>query len=287
VFSEGILYPTLAPMKRARTALASVAAVSSVVFTMTHFGANPVAPGADLGITVAVNDTRNSIDVESDVGDISALLRLTVAPPSSDVYTAQLTNGTSLEVTAIANPGGRVLTIHKPGGIPTEKFDWPSGVNVRVIRTPTPGVVTSVSVTNWEIFEKAGQSDTKSKAERRSGWYWVTSVLAAIACVAAVATPKEGGKGPQGARECVAELIEEIEVGEDTLHVRTILRKRVIEHASYQEALAATGLPPARARALSIRALSYFSDRLEQLIVDLIRISEELQERPDEAGTNE
>jgi hypothetical protein len=53
-----------------------------------------------------------------------------------------------------------------------------------------------------------------------------------------------------------------------------------MEHASYQEALAATGLPPAKARAISIQALAYFSDRLGQLILDLVRIAEELEEKP-------
>ena len=57
---------------------------------------------------------------------------------------------------------------------------------------------------------------------------------------------------------------------------RAFLRKRYIESASVQESLDATGLSPARARAVGVKARNLLPERVANLIRDLNGIYAEL-----------
>jgi hypothetical protein len=263
---------------RAKAILAAIAAASGSVLALTHVGANPVAPGADLGVVVTINDATDAIVVRSDAKDLTAFIRLTMSPPTSDTYAAQLENGTNLGATA--QPGSRssVLTIHKAAMGATEKFDWPSGVNVKISRTQPVGSSAKVQIVDWEVFSKDDQSDAKWKAVRRKIWWWTSTILLLLTGAAAVlADGKEGKKKGHAITDLVATVIDEIEGEnpEETKHIRTFLRKRVLEGAAHEEALDATGLKPAKARAVSVKARNYFPARLRELILDLQRIADE------------
>lgn len=272
-------------MKHLRTALAVVVALSGSVLALTHLGANPVAPGKDLGISVSVMNPPDGLVLRTDSGDLTTFVRLTIRPADDHVFTAALENGTAVGVTSVVNPDGRMLYLHKHNGGSTEKFDWPSGVALRVTRTSAATTATPITVVNWEVFNKDTESDAQGKARRRAIWGWTSTILllvSAVGAVVATLASKEDKRRTHDAKACVEDLIEEIqgENPQQTQHIRTYLRKRVLEKASYDEAVRALGLKFARARAVSVKAEMYFSDRLGTLTGDLITIADQLKPKP-------
>ena len=263
--------------------LGAVAAASASVLAMTHLGANPVAPGRDLGVVITTPGAADTIALESDAGDLSALIRLTLDASAGATYVAALENGTALATKLDPAPGGSLLTIHQPGGGPGDKFDWPAGVPVRVRREPAGGA--AVRVTDWQVFSRDDESDSRAKARRRRVWWWLSSILLVVSAASAALTASRDTAAkptPHGARDCVEALIEEIQGDspEQTTLIRIFLRKRVLERASYEEARDAMGAPAGKALAAIGKALHYFPDRLNQLIDDLLEIAVELQPQP-------
>lgn len=272
---------------------AAIAAASASVLAMTHLGANPVAPGRDLGVAISSPAGGNALILEADAGDLKALVRLTIdAAASAATYSARLENGVVLATRIDPAPGGSLLTVHEPGGSAAAKFEWPSGVALRITRDPRAGggapvgVAAPIRVIDWQVFSSDSESDSRSKATRRRWWWWLSSILLLVSgASAAWAAAKEKDSrrpAPHGARDCVEALIEEIEgeSAEQTRLIRIFLRKRVLEHASYEEARDAMSAPSGTALKAIGKALHYFPDRLNQLVDDLLTIAVELQPDP-------
>ncbi len=271
---------------------AAIAAASASVLAMTHLGANPVAPGRDLGVVVSSPAGGDALILDADAGDLSALVRLTIDAAASATYSARLENGVALATKVDPTPGGSLLTVHQPGGDAAGKFAWPSGVALRITRDPQAGggapvsVAAPIRVIDWQVFSIDSESDSRSKATRRRWWWGISSILLLASggtAAWAAAKEKDSGRGaPHGARDCVEALIEEIEgdSAEQTRLIRIFLRKRVLEHASYEEARDAMGASSGTALKAIGKALHYFPDRLNQLVDDLLTIAVELQPDP-------
>ncbi len=274
---------------------AAIAAASASVLAMTHLGANPVAPGRDLGVVIGTPAAGDALILEADAGDLNALVRLTLDAAAGATYSARLDNGAVLATKVDPAPDGSLLTVHQPGGSAGDKFDWPAGVALRITRDPQAGsaparVNAPIRVTDWQVFSKESESDSRSKATRRRWWWWISSILLLVSggsAAWAAATEKDARvrPTPHGARDCVEALIDEIEgeSAEQTQLIRIFLRKRVLEHASHEEARDAMKAPSGTALKAIGKALHYFPDRLDQLVDDLLEIVVELQpEPPDE-----
>jgi len=277
-----------------RIVLIAVAAASAVLLGTTHLGNNPLLPGAELGVAISIAPAGDVIIINHDSADMEAFVELAVAPPGGDRFSAVLDNGTTLGITAQPNPAGWILRVHKAGGTSSsDKFTWPNGVPIRISRhvsSPTA----AVRVLDWQVFSKDDESDAAWKARRRSIWRWISLVLLLLSAAGAVLTSipetKEPAKKAHSARDSVEALIEEVtgKDAEETTAVRAYLRKRYIQSASLQESLDATGLSPARARAIVVKARRIFPERVANLIDDLNGIHAELMkpDAPPEPPTN-
>jgi len=266
---------------KTRVIFAAIVAMSGSFLAITHIGNNPVAPGAELGIAVSISPTGDAIVVNHDSADMDAFVELSVAPAGGDRFSAGLDNGTALGVISQPNPRGWFLRVHKAGGATSDKFTWPNGVAISISRqvsVPTP----AVTVLDWQVFSKDDESDAAWKVRRRSTWRWISLVVLLLSAAGAVVTTltgaKEPAKKPHSARDSVEALIEEIagKDAEETKALRAFLRKRYIESASVQESLDATGLSPARARAVGVKARNLLPERVANLIRDLNGIYAEL-----------
>ena len=269
-----------------RIVLLAIAAAAGVLLGTTHLGNNPLLPGAELGIAVSVTPAGDTIVVNHDSADMDAFVELAVAPAGGDGFSAVLEDGTPLGVTAQPRIGGWFLRVHKAGGVSSsDKFTWPNGVPIRISRhvsSPTP----AAAVIDWQVFSKDNESDAAWKARRRSTWRWISLVLLLLSAAGAVLTSipetKEPAKKAHSARDSVEALIDEVtgKDADETQALRAYLRKRYIQSATLQESLDATGLSPARARAIVIKARKIFPDRVVNLIADLENIYAELM-KPD------
>ena len=155
---------------------AAIAAASASVLAMTHLGANPVAPGRDLGVVISSPSGGGALIVDADAGDLSALVRLTIEAAAGATYSARLENGAVLATRIDPAPSGSLLTVHQPGGNAAGKFAWPSGVAMRITRDPQAagapvGVPAPIRVIDWQVFSSDSESDSRSKTTRRR-WWW-------------------------------------------------------------------------------------------------------------------
>ncbi len=244
--------------------LAAIAAASGSVLALTHLGANPVVPGKDLGVSHSVSSDGATILFESDAGDLDAVVRLNITPPFASSYTAHLTSGPSLGLTVVPSGGTLLVTVHKADGSVTDKFLWPAPAKIRITRAAAAGSPGPLAVQDWQIFPKDSESESQSKATQRKIWWWTSTVLLLLsAAVTAIFVYQERTKAAKpsahGAKDCVEALIEEIEVENDeelTRHIRTFLRKRIQQQASYAEAKDALGLPPGQSAKVIGKALT-------------------------------
>jgi hypothetical protein len=257
-----------------RIVLLAIAAAAGVLLGTTHLGNNPLLPGAELGIAISVTPAGDTIVITHDSADMDAFVELAVAPAGGDGFSALLDNGTVLGVTVQPRVGGWFLRVHKAGGPSSEKFMWPNGVPIRISRhvsSPTA----AVRAIDWQVFAKDNESDAAWKARRRLTWRWISLVLLLLSAAGAVLTSipdtKEPAKKAHSARDSVEALIDEVtgKDKEETGALRAYLRKRYIQSASLQESLDATGLSPARARAIVVKARNIFPARVLNLIGDL------------------
>jgi hypothetical protein len=141
-------------------------------------------------------------------------------------------------------------------------------------------------VLDWQVFARDNGSDAAWKARRRSVWRWISLVLMVLSAAGAVLTSLASAKGPantaHSARNSIEALIDEITGKDDkeTKALRAFLRRRYIQSASLQESLDATGLSPARARLVGVKARNTLPVRVARLIEDLQNIYVELM-KPD------
>ena len=265
-----------------RIVLLAIAAAASVLLGTTHLGNNPLLPGAELGIAISVTPAGDTIVVNHDSADMDAFVELAVAPPGGDGFTAALDNGTALGVTAQPGVGGWFLRVHKAGGASSsDKFTWPNGVPIRISRRVS-SATDAVRVIDWQVFSKNNDSDAAWKVRRRSMWRWISLVLLLLSAAGAVLTSipetKTSARKAHSARDSIEALIDEVngKNAAETQALRAYLRKRYIQSASLQESLDATGLSPARARAIVVKARNIFPGRVLNLIEDLQNIYAEL-----------
>lgn len=275
-------------MKTIRAVLLAIAVASASFLGLTHVGNSPVAPGAELGIAISVTPGGDGIVIRHDSADMDAFVELAVAPAGAGSFSAALDNGTALGVAQQQNSQGWFLRVHKPGGTAAgsyDKFTWPTGVPIR-IRRQVSVATAAISVLDWQVFSKDHGSDTASKARRRSTWRWISLVIAILSVAGVVLTrlseTKPPAKKAHSARDSVEALIDEItgKDDEETKALRAFLHKRYIQSASVQESLDATGVSPARARIVAVKARNVLPDRVANLILDLQQIYAELK-KPD------
>jgi anti-sigma factor ChrR (cupin superfamily) len=105
---------------------------------------------------------------------------------------------------------------------------------------------------------------------------------AAGAVLTSLAAAKQPEKTAHSARDSIEALIDEITGSdpEETKALRAFLRRRYLQSASLQESLDATGLSPARARLVGVKARNAMPVRVARLIEDLQNIYVELM-KPD------
>lgn len=269
-----------------RIVLLAVAAAAGVLLGTTRLGNNPLLPGAELGIAISIPPPGDIIVVNHDSADMDAFVELAVGSSGRGTFSAELDDGTPLGITALRNQDGWFLRVHKTGGSSSsDKFTWPNGVPIRIsLHASPPGP--ALKVFDWQVFAKDNKSDAAWKARRRSTWQWISLLLLLISAAGAVLTSMPESAQPAGrahsARDSVAALIDEI-TGQDateTKALRAYLRTRYIQSASLQESLDATGLSPAGARRIVVKARNILPVRVLKLIVDLQTIYAELV-RPD------
>jgi hypothetical protein len=271
-----------------RLILVAIAAASGSFLAATRLGNNPVTPGAELGIAISITPAGDEVVISHDSADMDAFVELAVAPAGGDSFSAALDNGTPLGITAQSNTQGWFLRVHKAGGAAaasSDKFTWPNGVPIRV-RRHVSVATTALRVIDWQVFARDNGSDAAWKARRRSVWRWISLVLMVLSAAGAVLTSLAAAKAPaktaHSARNSIEALIDEItgKDDEETKALRAFLRRRYIQSASLQESLDATGLSPARARLIGVKARNTLPVRVARLIEDLQNIYVELM-KPD------
>lgn len=274
-------------MKKTRVILAAIAAGAGSLLAVTHLGNNKLAPGAELGIEIAATPDGNGAIISHDSAEMDAFVELRMTPAGGAGFTAALDNGTPLGTSWQPSPDGWFVRIFKAGGASTsDRFTWPNGVRIRLARlvpaAPTAAPGAALVVRDWQVYPKDDESDAAWKARRRSNWRWFALIVAVVSAAAAVlstlAEEKAPAKKAHSARDSVEALIDETagKDPEETAALRAYLRKRYIESATLQEALDATGLSPAKARLVSVKARNIFPKRVETLIAELQDIYAEL-----------
>ena len=280
---------------KTRAILIATAVASAAFLGLTHVGNSPVAPGAELGIAISVTPGGDGIVIRHDSADMDAFVELAVAPVGGGTFSAALDNGTALGVAQQQNSQGWFLRVHKPGGTPAasyDKFTWPTGVPIR-IRRQVSVATAPVRVLDWQVFSKDHGSDTTSKARRRSTWRWISLVLVILSVAGVVLTRLSEAKAPakkaHSARDSVEALIDEVTgtSDEETKALRAFLHKRYIQSASVQESLDATGVSPAKARIVAVKARNALPERVANLILDLQQIYAELNKSDPEPPKEE
>lgn len=229
-----------------RSILAAAGGVGVIVVALTKIGSTPVAPGLNTGFRGAIADcARGSACFETDAGDLKALVTLWIHEPDTAAGTwhAELVNGAKLSVAAEQVPGhGTKLIISKVDtAFARAKFDWPSGVMLRVWNHP----VRPFTMESWrlDVPDKEG-FDSEKRAEWRQVWFVICLVLIAVVVFAAISEQLRKSSDPEWdlsriGIELARVTISQIEMGTDeTPTVRNLLEAVILKGVLVDHALA-------------------------------------------------
>lgn len=259
------------PMKvNWRSVLAAAGGVGVIVVALTKIGNTPVAPGLDTGFRGALADCpEGSACFETDAGDLKALVTLWFeeTESASGTWHAELVNGAKLSVSAapVGGPGTK-LTISKVDTISNRsKFDWPSGVTLRVWNDSTR----PFTLENWrlDVPDKEG-FDSEGRAQWRQVWFVVCLILIAVVVLAAISEQLRKSSEPEWdlsriGTELARVTISQIEVSAgETPIVRSLLEAVILEGVLVDHALAKVA--PNQSRRQQLQLWLFASNRFRR-----------------------
>lgn len=230
-----------------RSILAAAGGVGVIVVALTKIGNTPVAPGLETGFRGPIaNCPRGSACFETDGGDLKALVTLWIRETQipSGTWHAELVKSAKLFVAAESVPGhGTKLTISKADtAVARSKFDWPSGITLRVWNDSTRSFI----VENWrlDVPDKEG-FDSGGRAQWRQIWFVICVTLIALVVLAAISEQLRKSSEPEWdltriGTELARVTISQIEAGtpDETPIVRALLEAVILKGVLVDNALA-------------------------------------------------
>lgn len=240
-----------------RSILAAAGGVGVIVVALTKIGNTPVAPGVDTGFRgPIVSCPRGSVCFETDGGDLKTLVTLWVRENQtpSGTWHAELVKGAKLSVVAERAPShGTKLTISKVDtALARSKFDWPSGVTLRVWNDSTRPFI----VEDWrlDVPDKEG-FDSEGRARWRQMWFVICLILIVVVVVAAISEQLRKSPEPEWdlsriGTELARVTISQIEgdPADETPIVRGLLETVILKGVLVDHALAKVAPNRSRAR---------------------------------------
>jgi hypothetical protein len=255
-------------MKRFLKALPYLAAL---LFGLKGIGVDPIAPGPDVDFSwgEGLRHGRQGLVLSTDKGDLNCFLQMKVRSRDARGFSAELSDGTPLQVRADAYRGAEAWRIIVSGPSPSAqrtKFTWPAGLEV-FLALPDQRL-TSEMVEDWRIYLDKDQYDSKGRELRRTLWNGFSILLLGVLLVSAFKREKPPEQSSFTAEVCIGRIIDGIESSseEETARIKKFLSDVVLEGASVREALEATGLSQKAQQAFFFKAKRAFLDRLNFLI---------------------
>jgi hypothetical protein len=265
-------------LKRLFTGLA---AVSVILLALTKIGVTPIAPGLDTGFQQSSPCVRTTLCLETDGGDLKALVTLWVR--RSGVYPAawhaELSDGTRLAVRAepVARQEWRLSIARPDTTSQLAKFSWPSGLTLKVWNDE----MRALHLSDWrvDVPDREGY-DSYERARWRKVWFVISLLLLIVGAIAAVsdrlsAKPVEPGELDVGALrvKLVRATIAGVEGDSDaeTVVFRSLLDDVLLGTLTVNQAIlrVAPDRSMARRQQLWFTAQSRFLEQWDKLLVSL------------------
>ncbi len=258
-----------------------LSAVAALLLGLEKVGVFQFVPAGDVGFEWTAQrlpDGRATLVLRSDAGDLSCWIRLVIrwVGPDSGEFDVSISSGEPL-VVSLENIGAaqREVGISKaPDPQQRTPFVWRAGLPIQlVLNGPSSG---TLMLEDWSVHAVAQPSDSRAKAQWRTWWTRCSWVLLAFAIIGAAVTAWPRKEEPEVATSLtlVRTIVSTI-TGSDpqqTVQLRSFLRKVLLESVPVREALDALKIPssPYRTRPQFVaRARRVFLDRITAVKTEL------------------